>query len=68
MSPIALSLKVKAGVILNILCLLVLQVTINTWGYAYFNLGEYPKWARTDGGVTPTPLADVITYAVNATG
>ena len=57
----------KAGVVMNILCLLVLQLTINTWTYAYFNLGEYPDWARTDGRVTPTTPGDVITYAVNAT-
>jgi len=35
----------KAGLVMNVVCLIVLQIAINTWGYAYFNLGVYPEWA-----------------------
>ena len=35
----------KAGVVMNITCLLVLQLSINTWAHAYFRLGEFPHWA-----------------------
>ena len=44
---ILLYLQVKCGVLMNILCILVLTVGINTWGYAYFNLGSLPGWAST---------------------
>jgi sodium-dependent dicarboxylate transporter 2/3/5 len=30
---------------MNVICLLILQLAMNTWGYAYFKLGEYPAWA-----------------------
>jgi len=35
----------KAGVVMNIVCLLVLQLATNTWAYAYFELGDFPCWA-----------------------
>ncbi|XP_060077644.1 Na(+)/citrate cotransporter-like [Ylistrum balloti] len=36
---------VKAGWILNILCVAIVTVAINTWGMAYFRLDVYPDWA-----------------------
>jgi sodium-dependent dicarboxylate transporter 2/3/5 len=35
----------KAGIIMNVVCLVVLQLAINTWAYAYFGLGTFPRWA-----------------------
>ncbi|ESO01619.1 hypothetical protein HELRODRAFT_157200 [Helobdella robusta] len=35
----------KAGIIQNVVCLLTLQLAINTWGRAYFNLDQFPDWA-----------------------
>ena len=31
---------------MNIVCLVVLQLGINTWAHAYFDLGDFPDWAR----------------------
>ena len=36
----------RAGVMLNILCIGVLIIAINTWGYDYFNLGTMPGWTQ----------------------
>ena len=36
---------VKLGAVMNLLCLLVVNVCINTYGYAMFDLGEFPEWA-----------------------
>lgn len=35
----------KAGLPMSIICILILQLTMNTWGYVYFNLGKFPEWA-----------------------
>ena len=37
--------QIKAGAIMNCVCLIVLQLALNTWGYVYFNLHEFPEWA-----------------------
>jgi len=37
----------KAGFLMNCVCLLVLQLALNTWGTTYFNLNEYPIWAMS---------------------
>jgi len=45
----------KAGVVMNVTCLLVLQLAINTWARAYFHLDQFPDWAqdvRADGNAT----------------
>ncbi|KAK2193458.1 hypothetical protein NP493_12g01001 [Ridgeia piscesae] len=34
-----------SGAVMNILCLVVLQICVNTWTYAYLGLGVYPSWA-----------------------
>ena len=31
---------------MNIICIGVLTLGINTWGYAYFDLGTLPDWAK----------------------
>lgn len=31
---------------MNVFCLMVLQLAVNTWGAAYFNLGTFPDWAE----------------------
>jgi len=41
-----LCLQVKAGFMLNIIGILTINIGINTWGYAMFNLGEFPEWAN----------------------
>ncbi|XP_034081442.1 solute carrier family 13 member 2-like isoform X3 [Gymnodraco acuticeps] len=41
----------KAGFILNILGVITINIAINTWGVAMFNLNEFPSWAN----VTKTP-------------
>ncbi|KAI9538546.1 hypothetical protein NQZ68_012198 [Dissostichus eleginoides] len=41
----------KAGLILNILGVITINIAINTWGVAMFNLNEFPSWAN----VTKTP-------------
>ncbi|KAG7269398.1 hypothetical protein CRUP_015436 [Coryphaenoides rupestris] len=43
--PILASM-VKAGFMLNIIGILSINVGINTWGKAMFNLGEFPEWAN----------------------
>uniref|UniRef100_A0A8C6SR64 Solute carrier family 13 member 2 n=1 Tax=Neogobius melanostomus TaxID=47308 RepID=A0A8C6SR64_9GOBI len=42
---------VKAGFVLNIIGILCINVGINTWGYAMFDMGTFPAWAN----VTVTP-------------
>jgi len=55
--------QTKAGAVMNIVCLLVLQLGINTWTYAYFNLGAFPDWVAqqrleqaVNGSTSATPL------------
>lgn len=47
-------LKAKAGFILNIIGILCINLGINTWGMALFNLGTFPSWANATN-VTSTP-------------
>ncbi len=42
---------------MNIMCILIVQFTINTYGYAYFNLGTYPDWAGGQGIGNSTTMA-----------
>jgi len=37
--------QIISGAVMNILCLVVLQICVNTWTYAYLGLGVYPSWA-----------------------
>ncbi|XP_073336199.1 solute carrier family 13 member 2 [Pagrus major] len=38
---------VRTGFILNIIGILTINLGINTWGYAMFDMGTYPDWANT---------------------
>ena len=38
--------QLKVGFINVIIHILILQLAINTWGFALFNLGEFPDWAK----------------------
>ncbi|XP_041657689.1 solute carrier family 13 member 2 [Cheilinus undulatus] len=40
---------VKAGAILNVIGILTINLGINTWGYAMFNMGTFPEWAIVNG-------------------
>ncbi|KAG1970034.1 solute carrier family 13 member 2 [Pimephales promelas] len=44
----------KAGFILNIIGILCINLGINTWGMAMFNLGTFPTWANATN-ITHTP-------------
>lgn len=37
---------VKAGAILNVIGILTINLGINTWGYAMFDMGTFPQWAN----------------------
>ncbi|KAB7507030.1 Solute carrier family 13 member 3 [Armadillidium nasatum] len=37
----------KAGIVMNILCVLIINLMINTLGVAMFNVGELPSWANS---------------------
>ncbi|XP_070839211.1 solute carrier family 13 member 2-like [Chaetodon trifascialis] len=43
---------VKAGFILNIIGILTVNLGINTWGYAMFDMGTFPEWANSTN-ITP---------------
>jgi len=52
--------QIKPGVVMNVSCLLVLQLSINTWARAYLHLDRFPDWAvRHD----PTQLINATTAA-----
>ncbi|KAL7645308.1 UNVERIFIED_CONTAM: hypothetical protein RMT77_003694 [Armadillidium vulgare] len=38
---------VKAGIVMNILCVLVINIMINTLGVVMFNVGELPDWVSS---------------------
>ncbi|XP_059911892.1 solute carrier family 13 member 2 [Gadus macrocephalus] len=42
---------VQAGFMLNIIGILTINLGINTWGYAMFDLGNFPAWANTTQSV-----------------
>ncbi|KAB7507032.1 hypothetical protein Anas_00202 [Armadillidium nasatum] len=37
----------KAGIVMNILCVLVINIMINTLGVAMFNVYELPDWVSS---------------------
>lgn len=45
-------LQAKAGLMLNLICVAIVNLAINTWGYAYFRLNEFPDWANTTHAVS----------------
>jgi len=41
---------------MNVICLLVLQLSINTWAYSYFDLGHFPHWADDRHHITNSTI------------
>uniref|UniRef100_A0A8D3DYJ7 Solute carrier family 13 member 2 n=1 Tax=Scophthalmus maximus TaxID=52904 RepID=A0A8D3DYJ7_SCOMX len=41
---------VKAGFMLNIIGILTVNLGVNTWGYALFDMGTFPQWANITEG------------------
>ncbi|RXG55760.1 Solute carrier family 13 member 3 [Armadillidium vulgare] len=41
------SVMIKAGIVMNILCVLIINVLANTLGEAMFHFGEMPSWANS---------------------
>ena len=50
-------LQASAGIMMNLMCIMLLQFSINTYGYALFNLGEFPSWAS--GPMTATNMTTI---------
>ncbi|XP_057295810.1 Na(+)/citrate cotransporter-like isoform X2 [Hydractinia symbiolongicarpus] len=42
----------KAGFGMNIIGIIMVTLSINTWGYAYYDLGNFPTWASVGSNVT----------------
>lgn len=40
-------LQVRTGFMLNIIGILTINLGVNTWGYAMFDMGTFPTWANT---------------------
>ena len=38
----------RAGFVLNFLCIIVLNMAVNTWGKALFQFSEFPDWAMVE--------------------
>ena len=62
----------KAGFGMNIIGIIVVNISINTYGKAYFDLNSFPDWAaqaaknvQCEG--TPIKVTDVANFTVNAT-
>ncbi len=53
----------KTGFLMNILCVLVLTLGVNTWGYAYFNLGSLPTWANNYNATDSIALHNMTTVS-----
>ncbi len=65
----------KAGAIMNIVCIALLVLAINTYGFLQFNLGELPPWAMngikanaTTGPILAEVNASLSDFIVNSTG
>jgi hypothetical protein len=43
---------------LNVLCIIIVTVAINTYGYAYFGLSQVPDWARRLIATQAPPLVE----------
>lgn len=50
----------KAGFGMNIIGILMVTLSINTWGYAYYDLGNFPTWASVGSNVTSKCGGDII--------
>lgn len=63
---LAISDMMKAGLAMCALCNAVLLFSINTWGYSFFNLGEFPAWAT--GGKPSNCTTTLINETMSALG
>ncbi|XP_013393777.1 solute carrier family 13 member 5-like isoform X2 [Lingula anatina] len=64
---------VVAGIGMNIMCLAVVALATNTWGLAFFKLGEPPQWVKDQHTTVPTSpaftgIASTIYSFQNCTG
>ena len=57
--------QIKTGVMLNIIGIAVVTTAINTFGYAYFNLGLVPDWAFRLVQATPSSVQNVTSVILN---
>ncbi|KAM9332836.1 solute carrier family 13 member 2 [Pholidichthys leucotaenia] len=44
---------VKAGAMLNLIGILTINLAVNTWGYAMFDMGTFPDWASSNTTTNP---------------
>ncbi|OWF38502.1 Solute carrier family 13 member 5 [Mizuhopecten yessoensis] len=58
---------VKVGWILNLLCVVVVTIAINTWGMAYFRLDVYPEWAVIQGQLSSSVSNSTFIHMINQT-
>jgi len=54
----------KAGCLMNLLSILALTVAINSWGFAYFDLGTFPHWADADAKAITESMMNITQAAV----
>ena len=47
--------QMKAGWFMNIVCVIVICVLMETWGRVIFNVKEFPDWAVTPNDTTTDP-------------
>ena len=62
--------QVKAGLFMNLMCILVLTLATNTWGKAYFKFDHYPDWAgksNATASISGNATAFLYGTGVNAT-
>lgn len=66
---LAFCFQMKAGLAMCALCNAVLLFSINTWGYAFFDLGTFPEWATggKPSNCTNTPLLNETMSALGYT-
>ena len=50
---IRISDMIRAGFVLNFLCIIVLNIAANTWGKAFFHFDKFPDWARGVAALQP---------------
>lgn len=56
-------LQMKAGLVMCLITNVMLMVSINTWGYAFFDLGTWPSWAPMAENCTTTVASALTTVA-----
>jgi len=56
-SGLSIFSMVKLGAVLDVACLAVVTLAINTYGYAMWDLGEFPDWADENAIVANSTAA-----------